>query len=42
MLVGCRNYPKLEINEGVWGGGGLRNGYQLNNEKRNTIMRVRI
>jgi len=40
-LLGCRNHPKLEINEGV-GGWGLRNGYQLNNQKKHTIMRVRI
>jgi hypothetical protein len=32
-LLGCRNHPKLEINEGV-GGRGLRNGYQLNNQKK--------
>jgi len=37
-LLGCRNHPKLEINEGVGGGGagrgGLRNGYQLNKQKK--------
>jgi hypothetical protein len=42
-LLGWINHPKPKINEGVWGGGGgLRNGYQLNNKKKNTIMRVRI